>query len=200
MPLIKFEKKTNYVYGIWKITESVNWLLKQIDLQNNEQDYLEKIHNTLRKKQSIAAKIILNKIANKKVNVSYNEYGAPIAANFKNISISHSNKLSMALISEDNIGIDIQLKSSKLNIIQSKFINQNDINSFLKPEDFLHHAWCSKEAIYKTLKGSPCSFKKDIFIKNLTKRKSLGLYKKTTFEIYHEVFEDYFISIAKKMT
>ena len=58
MPLIKFKKKNDYVYGIWKITESVKWLHGQADLKNKEQDYLEKIHNTLRKKQSIAAKII----------------------------------------------------------------------------------------------------------------------------------------------
>ena len=79
-----------------KITESVKWLHGQADLKNNEQDYLEKIHNTLRKKQSIAAKIILNKIANKKVHISYNKYGAPLTKDFKNISISHSNKLSIA--------------------------------------------------------------------------------------------------------
>ena len=204
MPLIKFKKKNDYVYGIWKITESVKWLHRQADLKNNEQDYLEKIHNTLRKKQSIAAKIILNKIANKKVHISYNKYGAPLNKDFKNISISHSNKLSIALISESNIGIDIQLRSSKINIIQSKFINQNDTNSCFSSEEFLHHAWSSKEAIYKTLNGLPCSFKKNVFIKNLTDSESLGLYKKdkkkVNFKIYHEVFEDYFISIAKEIT
>ncbi len=204
MPLIKFEKKNDYVYGIWKITESVKWLNRHVDLKNNEQVYLRKIHNTLRKKQSIAAKIILNKIANKKVHISYNKYGAPITKDFKNISISHSNKLAIALISESNIGIDIQLKSAKINIIQSKFINQNDTNSCFSSEDFLHHTWGSKEAIYKTLNGLPCSFKENIFIKNLTSSESLGLYKKdkekVNFKIYHEVFEDYFISIAKKIT
>ena len=105
---------------------------------------------------------------------------------------------------ESNIGIDIQLRSSKLNIIQSKFINQNDTNSCFNSEEFLHHAWSSKEAIYKTLNGSPCSFKKNVFIKNLTNSESLGLYKKDkqkiNFKIYHEVFENYFISIAKKIT
>ena len=128
MPLIKFEKKTDYAYGIWKITESVKNLYNQISLNNSEKNYIEKNYNNLRKKQSSAAKLILNKLANKKVHVSYNKYGAPIALAFKNISISHSHKFSMALISEKPIGIDIQLRSKKINIIQSKFINQNDIN------------------------------------------------------------------------
>jgi len=204
MPLIQFVKKTDYIYGIWKITESLNDLYKQIDFKNHEQNGLEKNHKSLRKKQSISAKIILNKITNKKVDVLYNKHGAPFSTNFKNISISHSNKLSMALISNHDIGIDIQLRSQKVSQIQSKFINQNDINSCFDLEDFLHHTWCSKEAIYKTLNGEPCSFKKDICIKNLTSEQSFGLYEKEknriNFKIYHELFEDYFISIAKKIT
>ena len=71
-------------------------------------------------------------------------------------------------------------------------------------DDFLHYAWCSKEAIYKTLNGLPCSFKKNIFIKNIDSNKSIGQYKKDkkklNFEIYHEILEDYFISIAKKIS
>jgi phosphopantetheinyl transferase len=204
MPLIKSKKKADYIYGIWKITESVNTLLKDIDLSPQEKDYLGKIHNTLRKKQSIAAKVILNKLINDKVHVAHNEHGAPLSKNIKNISISHSHKLSMTLISEDIIGIDIQLRSSKINLIQSKFLNQHDFNKCFELEDFLHHTWCSKEAIYKTLNGLPCSLKKNIFITNLNNNESIGLYKKDekqiNFKIYHEIFADYFISIAKKIT
>ena len=204
MPLIKFEKKTDYAYGIWKITESIKNLYNQLDLKKSEKDYIEQNHSNLRKKQSSAAKLILNKLANKKIHVSYNKNGAPIASDFQNISISHSHKFSMALISEKAIGIDIQLRSKKINIIQSKFINQNDINKCFELDDFLHYTWCSKEAIYKTLNGLPCSFKKNIFIKNIDSNKSIGQYKKDkkklNFEIYHEILEDYFISIAKKIS
>jgi len=203
MPLIKIKKQADYIYGIWEIRESITSLSKNVNFNQTEKDYLHKISNTKRKKQSVAAKLILNHLTAKKINISYTSHGAPFCENHQNISISHSNKLSIALISKDLIGIDIQLKSAKINVIKSKFVNKNDSNNFFESEDFLHHAWCAKEAIYKTLNGLPCSFKKNIFIKNLNESNSLGLYKKDdriiNFKIYHEIFKNYFISIAKKI-
>ena len=203
MPLIKIKKKADYIYGIWEIRESITSLHKNAKFNHKEKDYLNKISNKKRKKQSIAAKLILNNLTGGQINISYTSHGAPFCENHQNISISHSNELSIALISKDLIGIDIQLKSTKINVIKSKFVNKNDSNNFFELEDFLHHTWCAKEAIYKTLNGLPCSFKKNIFIKNLNKTNSLGVYKKDNriinFKIYHEVFKNYFISIAKKI-
>ena len=203
MPLIKFINKNNFTCGIWAITESVNTLLGKGNFNENEKTYLEKIKNINRKKQSIASKLILNKISNKKINVYYNKFGAPFCKKIKNISISHSNNLSAALISNEKIGIDIQYRSKKIQLIKNKFVNEKDLNHSFEEDCFLHYVWCSKEAIYKTLNGLPCSFKKHIFIKNLNENESLGLYirknKKIKFRIYHEIFEDYFISIANKI-
>ena len=107
----------------------------------------------------------------KKVNVCYNKNGAPVSNEIKNISISHSNKLSVALISDNLVGIDIQ-KKVKIQIIQKKFIAKNDSNKSFNDSYFLHYVWCSKEAIFKTLNGLPCSFKKYFFLKNLTEKKA----------------------------
>ncbi len=203
MPLIKIKTKPDYIYGIWEIRESIANLYKNVKFNKAEKNYLDKISNKRRKKQSLAGKLILNHLTKQKINISYNKNGAPFCENHKNISISHSNELSIALISTKLIGIDIQLKTKKINLIKSRFVNKDDHNKFFESEDFLHHIWCSKEAIYKTLNGLPCSFKKNIFIKNLNNTKSLGLYKKDNriinFKIYHEIFKNYFISIAKKI-
>ena len=77
MPLISVKKKDKYIYGVWKITESLNSLLNEIKLNKNDVNYLSQISNEQRKKQSIAAKIILNQISNKTINIKYRENGAP---------------------------------------------------------------------------------------------------------------------------
>ena len=202
MPLLKIINKKKFNYGIWKITESVEELLNKADFNKIEIKYFEKFKNLDRKKQSITSRLILNELNKKKVNVCYNKNGGPISNEIKNISISHSNNLSVALISNNLVGIDIQKKSEKIQIIKKKFIAKNDLNNSFNESFFLHYVWCSKEAIFKTLDGLPCSFKKNIFLKNLSEKKSLGHYrsveKKLKFIIYHEMFEDYFISIAYK--
>ena len=68
MPLIKIKKKPDYVYGIWKIEESIEFLYKDLVTTAQERDYLNKISHLERNKQSIAAKLILNNLANQKLN------------------------------------------------------------------------------------------------------------------------------------
>ena len=202
MPLLKIVNKKKFNYGIWKITESVEELLNKADFNKIEIKYFENFKNLCRKKQSISSRLILNELSKKKISVCYNRHGSPFSNEIKNISISHSNKLSVALISDNLVGIDIQKKSEKIQIVKKKFIAKNDTNNSLNESSFFHYVWCSKEAIFKTLDGLPCSFKKNIFLKNLSEKKSLGHYqsfnKKLKFIIYHEMFEDYFISIAYK--
>jgi len=203
MPLITIKKKDKYIYGVWKITENLNSLLNQIRLNKNDENYLSQISNEQRKKQSIAAKITLNQISKKKINIKYKENGAPFCAEYKNISISHSNIFSIALISDEIIGIDVQHKKINIEKLKSKFISKRDYNNSFNEIDFLHHNWCSKEAIYKTLNNLKCSFKTNIYIENKNINFSQGFYvndyKKINFEINHEKFENYFISIAKKI-
>ena len=165
MPIIRIEKKTKYTYAIWKITETLSSLYNQLGLTKNEKKDLEKLTHIKRKKQSIAAKLLLNKVANKKLEVYYNQHGMPMCEYFKNISISHSDDFSAILISNQSTGLDIQKISNKIEIIKTKFLHDTELKYLNKinHKEILHIIWCSKEAIFKTLNGLPCSFKKNIF-------------------------------------
>ena len=107
MPIIKVNKTKEYIYGIWKITENAEQLLKKLNPNKFEIIQLEKISHLERKKQSITAKLILNQLAKKKIIISY-ENKIPYCNAYPNISISHSDIYSIALISEKIIGIDLQ--------------------------------------------------------------------------------------------
>ena len=69
MPLIKIKKTDDYIYGIWEIRESITSLYKNVKFSENEKNYLHKISNIKRKKQSIAAKLILNNLTNQQINI-----------------------------------------------------------------------------------------------------------------------------------
>ena len=71
MPIIKIKKTKDYVYGLWKIEETINDLLSKLSPNKFEKKQLEKISHLQRKKQSIAAKLILNELLQKKITILY---------------------------------------------------------------------------------------------------------------------------------
>ena len=98
------------------------------------------------------------------------------------------------------IGIDIQYFKKNIFKISKKFISPEE-NSQNLDIIKLHFIWCAKEAVYKTLNGKSCSFKESIYIENVINGNiTNGHYnhKKMSvkYDIYCEIFEEYFMSIA----
>ena len=172
MPIIKIKKTKDYVYGLWKIEETINELLSKLNPNKFEKKQLEKISHLQRKKQSISAKLILNELLQKKITILY-EKQIPYCEEHSNISISHSEKYSVVLISTKKIGIDLQKEERKIENIKTKFLHKTENIKYSLKE--LHYIWTAKEAIYKALKGKKCSLKENIFDIEIRKMKKLYL-------------------------
>ena len=197
MPIIKIKKTKEYAYGIWKITENNDSLLQKLNPNNEELSQLKKISHLERKAQSISAKLILNELAQQKITVLY-QNNIPYCKEYSNISISHSDRYSVVLISKKNIGIDLQIYSEKLNKIKNKFMNKNEIKNNHSLDE-IHQIWASKEAIYKALKGAKCSLKENIFLDKKIKNGyyQLGL-TNIPFDLEIKKSNNLYLSIAKQ--
>ena len=197
MPIIKIQKNKEYIYAIWKITENTEDLLQKLNPNQLEFDQIKKISNSKRKKQSIAAKLTLNKLAQKKIIILY-ENQIPYCKEYSNISISHSDVYSIVLISEKTIGIDLQEEKEKIKNVKIKFLHEKEKNKKYSINE-LHCIWTSKEAIYKTLKGKKCSFKENIF---LEKEMKTGYYvtnkEKIEFDLEIKKINKLYLTIAKQ--
>ena len=157
MGLFKIIKKENFQIGIWEITETVYELEK---LANNL--LTKKYKSTKRTKEVLINNILANTLLpGSKIN--YNIYGAPFLKD-KFISISHSKKLACVIISDLNVGVDIEENSNKPLQLANKFIS--DENQFLLTKKKALIAWCFKEAIFKWYEKGNISFKKDISVFN----------------------------------
>lgn len=203
MPLIEIEKKNNYSYGIWKITENKEDLLHILNPNIQELKYIDRISNLKRKKQNIGARLILNKLSNKKTPIKYNKLGAPSCVDFNHISISHSHEYCIVITNKQPVGIDIQYKKSNIIEISKKFINSTELNNPKKSTQELHFIWCAKEAIYKTIDTYPISLKENIYIRPFNKKMNTTGYYKNKEEVIHykinyKKLENYFIAIAIK--
>ena len=205
MPLVKKKESTKYTYALWRIDESLNDLITQLKPNKEERIAIERFRNIKRRKQNISARLILNMLAKKKEIISYSKNGTPKSKLFKYISISHSNNYCILIVSNVNIGVDIQYINPNIEKISDKFLNNIEKNRINKKNTIheMHFMWCAKESIYKTLNNVPCSFKKNIEIEAINNNmKTIGYYKNnntsTTYNIEYKLLENYFIGIATK--
>ena len=106
MSLHDIIKKNEYIVAIWKDSESLEELISL-----NPQVSTIHLNSPKRKKEYLSIRLLLKTILPNS-QISYNKYGGPELVN-KNISISHSKGLSAIIISDKQVGIDIEKISNQ---------------------------------------------------------------------------------------
>ena len=155
------------IIGIWKITESLHELeLKYNHLENSE---LGLISTEKRKKEFLIVRILLKEILGFSPEIIYEETGKPKLANSTlNISISHSNDLVVAFISEKHIGIDVENYERDISKIARRFLHSSEIEFIERSANKQHLKiilWSAKEAIFKCCRQQGIQFNREIIIK-----------------------------------
>jgi len=201
MAIEKIEKHKHYSFGLWKIEEDEDALLHELKPKKTEEKQIKYFNNIHRKKQNIAARLLLNNLAKQKVFLNYEQNGAPVCSFFKFISISHSKNYSMVIVSNSIVGVDIQYIKPNIIELSKKFISSKEKHQFKKDITQLHFVWCAKEAIYKTLKQGSVSFKDNIYIedvkhKSTTKGYYINNKSYIKYNIYCESLSNYCIAIT----
>ena len=156
MGVLSIRKENDCKIAIWEITESLQKLKQLAPYMKTTGLNTEK-----RKKEWISSRLLLKEI-NPKHSISYNEYGSPKLNNKHNISISHSKRLIAIIISQKNVGIDIEEISEKSIKVSSKFISEENIKNLTTEKATL--LWCCKEAIFKWHEKGRVDFIADIKI------------------------------------
>ena len=187
MGLTLLNKQKNYIIGVWEMTESENDLEKEFSKKT-----LPKFKSTKRQVEYLCTRLLLKKI-NPKLNISYNQFGAPTIKNNQNISISHSDRYVAIIISKNKVGIDIEKISNKpLKVIQ-KFISKNDNVKAYQKEASL--AWCAKETLFKYHMEGEIDFKKNINIKEIDfeQKKIHALFLKSSVILDFQIINDHIL-------
>jgi phosphopantetheinyl transferase len=159
MGLILLEKEKNQSIGIWEISESINEL--NALTKGFKFDHIKSQKRIL---EILAVRVLLKEMCGN-VKLDYNEYGAPILDNNKNISISHSKQLVAIIVSEFKSAIDIEIISKRILKIKDKFISKFDNINYSQKD--LTIAWSTKECIFKWHQKGYINFRDDISIKSI---------------------------------
>ena len=201
MPFLKeFIINHNTKIKLWKLNlgELNNYVLDEHD-----SNLIKSKKNKIAKEQFLAIRKTLQ-LENPGYKIRYDESGRPSINSDLNISISHSNHMAAIVFSGcSRIGIDIELKESKILNIQDKFLNESEKlkKQFQSDVDYLTMIWTAKESIYKALGIKGVSFSEDITIKNLSNNKGEGYYargkEKYKFDLFYFTIDDYILCYAQ---
>ena len=207
MPLFKtiqFNSTTQIL--VWKITESYEELSDTVALNDKNSIRLGGMKSQMHQRAFLSVRKLLQLAGYSDFDLYYDEFGKPHLSDSKYISITHSHDFSAIIVSDETVGIDIELQRNKIIRIADKFCNTEF--QFLNPNDqpeFIRKLtviWGAKEAIFKIRNEKGISFKNHIQVN------SFDLEKKETvvelhfnnlvkdFKIYFEEIEEFTLVYA----
>jgi len=167
MPLFKtihFNSATQIF--VWKVTESLEQLNNEVQLNDKNCIRLEGMKSELHQRGFLSVRKLLQTAGYTDFDLYYDEFGKPHLNDDKYISITHSHNFSAIIVSDETVGIDIELQRPKITRIAHKFVDEeysfldeNDLDAYVKK---LTVIWGAKEAIFKIRNEKGISFKDHI--------------------------------------
>ena len=181
---------------IWKIEESFDTLLKNIELTAENTGRLNSMKSILHQKGFLSIRHLLALEGYTDYDLYYDTNGKPHLKDELNISITHSFIFSAIILSDTKVGIDVEKKRDKILRIAHKFtsVKNFDKSSLTTKIRKLTAIWCAKESLYKSFNNVGLSFLNHIHVEDF------GLDQKETTAIadfnnktesYHVRFDEF---------
>jgi len=168
MPLYKsiaVNSQTNV--KIWRIDESYEALIEPLSLKSESQVRVDGMKSGIHQRGFLSVRHLLREFGYTDQDLYYDENGKPHLKDDKFISITHSFTFSAVIVSESEVGIDIEKQREKIKIVAQKFIGYE--NQYLMDEDpelvkKLTIIWCIKESLFKLFATPGLSFKMNTLV------------------------------------
>lgn len=158
---------------VWEITESLEELLGNVVLKEKTLLRLNRMKSEMHQRAFLSVRMLLQESGFNDFDLHYDEFGKPYLSPNEchtepvEVSITHSHHFSAIIISEEAVGIDIELQREKIIRIADKFVNATELNRLksFDSEDYIRKLtvkWGAKEAIFKIRNEKGISFKDHI--------------------------------------
>lgn len=159
------EINPNTTAYFWNISEDLSYFINTCSLTQHSEQRLQTMKAGSQQKGFLAVRMLLQHIGFSDADLMYDSNGKPHLQNGKHISISHSHQFSTIAISNEPIGIDIEIIKEKTLKIAPRYLDMSHLKN-LSIEDQTIKAtviWGIKEAIFKIKNQSGISFPNHIF-------------------------------------
>lgn len=168
MPLYKtIHHNSNTQILIWNITESFEQLNQEVQLNEKSQLRLNGMKSEMHQRAFLSVRKLLALAGYSDFDLEYDEFGKPHLINKKHISITHSHHFSAIIVSNEAVGIDIEMQRDIILKIAHKFVNDEELSRLQKTDltDYIKKLtvkWGAKEAIFKIKNEKGISFRNHI--------------------------------------
>ena len=169
MPLfktIRFNATTQIL--VWKIAESYEELFDSVVLNENNSIRLAGMKSQLHQRAFLSVRKLFYLAGYTDFDLFYDEFGKPHLKDGKNISITHSHNFSAIILSEETVGIDIELQRDKIIRIADKFCD-SEFQYLTDNKEYIRKLtviWGAKEAIFKIRNEKGISFKNHVKVRS----------------------------------
>ena len=152
---------------VWSIDETIDELCSNIELTEQSQQRMNSMKSDLHQRAFLSVRQLLLQLGYADEDLLYDVTGKPHLRDGKFISISHSHQLAVVLVSDQVVGVDVELIREKVAKIGPKFCATE--LQFLAPEltieaERLTVIWGAKEAVFKIVNREGISFKDHVFV------------------------------------
>jgi len=191
---------------LWKITESYEQLMAQVALKEKSAKRLEGMKSELHRRGFLSVRKLLAQIGYTDFDLHYDATGKPHLEDGTHISISHSHEFSAIIVSNQIVGIDLELCREKAAVIAHKFVHEAE-SEFMDPADpeyiqKLTVLWGVKEVIFKIRNEIGISFKDHVRAEsfNIRDKKTIAYLEmdaiNLAFPIFFETIENFILVYA----
>jgi hypothetical protein len=168
---------------IWKITETFDELFRSVALKDTSLARLEGMKSESHQKGFLSVRRLLMEAGYTDFDLYYDEHGKPhlreegsrkreARSNFhlpssspKHISISHSHDLSVIVLSDKNIGADLEILKDKTLKLAPRYMDVSHLENLSEANQLIKATvvWGIKESVFKIKNEIGISFKDHIF-------------------------------------
>jgi 4'-phosphopantetheinyl transferase len=196
-------------FAIWRIEEEAEELYNQLQLDEQEKAYYEKLKVGKRNLHWLGTRVLLRQLlrTDEYIDCKVDAHGKPYLVNLPyHISLSHSFNYAAVMISKSPVGIDIEQVKDKVERIASKFMRKEEMAFITERNKIkqLYVCWCAKEAVYKCFGQKEVSFADNILLKPFEFEGhgvvEARLFKEDTdlnYSVGYLQYEDYMIGYVK---
>jgi phosphopantetheinyl transferase len=156
---------------IWKIEESFEVLSKGVDLTSKCASRVANMKSDLHRRGFMSIRHLLALGGYTDHDLFYDENGKPHLKDEKHISITHSFNFSAIIISDIEVGIDIEKQRNKILKIAHKFTPIEEYRTIANEDALMRKltiVWCAKESLYKSFAEKGVSFLEHIYVEDFT--------------------------------